>query len=86
MINFDNIIILKIYNFIFFLINFFFFNFYHFYRIIKGIDEDMTKTETKMNFAMKKLSTLLKTQSESKIKLFLTLVCVAVVMFILLIV
>ena len=45
----------------------------------------MTKTEDKMNYAMKKLSTLLKTQSESKIKLFLTLLCVAIVMFIILI-
>jgi hypothetical protein len=45
----------------------------------------MTVTEDKMNYAMKKLSTLLKTQSESKIKLFLTLLCVAIVMFILLI-
>lgn len=45
----------------------------------------MTKTEEKMNYAMKKLSDLLKTQSESKIKLFLILVCIAVVMFIILI-
>ena len=55
------------------------------FRLIKSLDEDMSKTEDKMNYAMKKLSTLLKTQSESKIKLFLTLLCVAIVMFIILI-
>jgi hypothetical protein len=55
------------------------------FSLIKNLDKDMTVTEDKMNYAMKKLSTLLKTQSESKIKLFLTLLCVAIVMFILLI-
>ncbi len=60
-------------------------NFKYFFRLIKHLDEDMTKTENKMNFAMKKLSFLLKTQSESKIKLFLTLLCIAIVMFIILI-
>jgi len=45
----------------------------------------MTKTEEKMGFAMKKLSQLLKTESESKIKMFLTLLCIAIIMFIILI-
>jgi hypothetical protein len=54
-------------------------------RLIKNLDQDMTKTEEKMGFAMKKLSHLLKTESESKIKMFLTLLCIAIVMFIILI-
>jgi len=45
----------------------------------------MTKTEEKMGYAMKKLTLLLKTQNESKIKLFLSLLCVAIVLFIILI-
>jgi diacylglycerol kinase len=44
----------------------------------------MTKTEEKMGYAMKKLSALLKTESESKIKLFLTLLCIAIIMFVIL--
>ncbi len=44
----------------------------------------MDKTIDKQNFAMKKLQNLLKTTNKSQIKLFLSLVCVAVVMIILL--
>lgn len=44
----------------------------------------MDKTQDKMNAAMKKLSHLLKTSSESQIKLFLTLLCTAVCLFIVL--
>jgi hypothetical protein len=46
----------------------------------------MDKTQDKLNGAMKKLSQLLKTTSESQIKLFLTLICTAVCLFIVLLV
>lgn len=45
----------------------------------------MAKTEDKMNAAMKKLSHLLKTTNKGQLKTFLTLLCVAIVMFIVLI-
>lgn len=53
--------------------------------IIKEMGEGMDKTEEKMGFAMKKLSTLLQTQNKGQIKLFLTLLCVSIVMFLVLI-
>ena len=44
----------------------------------------MDKTEEKMGFAMKKLSELLKTAKKGQITLFLTLVCVAILLIIVL--
>jgi len=44
----------------------------------------MDKTIEKQNFAMNKLQTLLKTTNQSQIKLFLSLLCVAVILIILL--
>jgi hypothetical protein len=44
----------------------------------------MDKTQEKMNGAMKKLSQLLKTTSQSQIKMFLSLLCTAVCLFIVL--
>ena len=41
----------------------------------------MTKTEEKMNFAMKRLSNLLKTTNSGQLKTFLTLLCVAFGLF-----
>lgn len=54
-------------------------------QYIKDMGDGMDKTEEKMGFAMKKLSTLLQTQNKGQIKLFLTLLCVAIVMFLILI-
>lgn len=45
----------------------------------------MTQTEEKMSYAMDKLSRLLKTQNEGQIRMFLTLLCVAIVMFLVLV-
>ena len=52
---------------------------------IKEMDEGMDKTEEKMGFAMKKIGTLLQTQNKGQIKTFLTLLCVAIVLFLILI-
>jgi hypothetical protein len=46
----------------------------------------MDKTEEKMNFAMKRLSTLLKTTSQGQLKMFMTLLCVAILLFIFLLI
>ena len=54
------------------------------FRLIKNLDIEMDKTQDKMNYAMKKLSHLLKTTSQSQIKLFLSLLCVAILLFIIL--
>lgn len=49
------------------------------------MDEGMTKTEEKMGFAMKKIGNLLQTQSKGQIRTFLSLLCVAIVMFFILV-
>jgi hypothetical protein len=41
----------------------------------------METTEKKMNFAMKKLSHLLKTTNKGQLRMFLTLLCVAIGLF-----
>jgi hypothetical protein len=46
----------------------------------------MDRTEEKMNFATKRLSTLLKTTSQSQLKLFMTLLCVAIILFLILLI
>ena len=53
--------------------------------MIKEMGEGMDKTEEKMGFAMKKLGNLLQTQSQGQIKLFLSLLCISIVMFLILV-
>ncbi len=53
--------------------------------MIKEMGEGMDKTEEKMGFAMKKLGNLLQTQSKGQIKLFLSLLCISIVMFLILV-
>jgi hypothetical protein len=43
----------------------------------------MSKSEEKMNFAMQKISHLLNTTNKSQIRLFLSLLCTAIVLFML---
>ena len=52
--------------------------------LIKDLDENMDKTDEKMGKSMKRLSNLLKTTNSSQIKTFLTLLCVCIVLFLVL--
>ena len=53
---------------------------------IKEMDEGMDKTQQKMGTAMKKIGDFLQTQNQSQIKTFLTLTCVAIVLFFILLI
>ena len=48
---------------------------------IQEMNDGMDQTQKKMGTAMKKIGEFLQTQNQSQIKLFLTLLCVAIVMF-----
>ena len=51
---------------------------------IKEMDQGMDKTQEQMSFAMTKIGTLLKTKSKGEIKCFLSLFCLGIVLFLLL--
>ncbi len=51
---------------------------------IQEMNDGMDQTQKKMGTAMKKIGEFLQTQNQSQIKLFLTLLCVAIVMFLIL--
>ncbi len=51
---------------------------------IKEKDQGMDKTQEQMSFAMTKIGTLLKTKSKGEIKCFLSLFCLGIVLFLLL--
>ena len=53
---------------------------------IKEMDEGMDKTQQKMGTSMKKIGDFLQTQNQSQIKTFLTLTCVAIVLFFILLI
>ena len=48
---------------------------------IQEMNEGMDQTQQKMGTAMKKISDFLQTQNQSQLKLFLTLLCIAIIMF-----
>ena len=48
---------------------------------IQEMNDGMDQTQKKMGTAMKKIGEFLQTQDKSQIKLFLTLLCVAIIMF-----
>ena len=48
------------------------------------MNDGMDQTQKKMGTAMKKIGEFLKTQNQSQIKLFLSLLCIAIVMFLIL--
>ena len=48
---------------------------------IQEMNDGMDQTQKKMGVAMKKIGEFLQTQNQSQIKLFLTLLCVAIIMF-----
>ena len=52
---------------------------------IKEMDEGMDKTQNQMNYAMDKLSTLLQTKNIGEIKCFITLLCISIILFLILI-
>ena len=52
---------------------------------IKEMDEGMDKTQNQMNYAMDKLSTLLQTKNKGEIKCFITLLCISILLFLILI-
>jgi len=52
---------------------------------IKEMDEGMDKTQNQMNYAMDKLSTLLQTKNKGEIKCFITLLCISIILFLILI-
>ena len=43
------------------------------------------KTQNQMNYAMDKLSTLLQTKNKGEIKCFITLLCISIILFLILI-
>jgi hypothetical protein len=45
------------------------------------MDGGMTTSQEKMGYAMQKISHLLKTTNQSHIKYFMTLLCIAIVLF-----
>ena len=51
----------------------------------KEMDEGMDKTQNQMNYAMDKLSTLLQTKNIGEIKCFITLLCISIILFLILI-
>ena len=51
---------------------------------IQEMNDGMDQTQKKMGAAMKKIGEFLQTQNQSQIKLFLSLLCVAIVMFLIL--
>ena len=51
---------------------------------IQEMNDGMDQTQKKMGTAMKKIGEFLKTQNQSQIKLFLSLLCIAIVMFLIL--
>ena len=48
---------------------------------IQEMNDGMDQTQKKMGTAMKKIGEFLQTQNQSQIKLFLSLLCIAIVMF-----
>ena len=52
---------------------------------IKEMDEGMDKTQNQMNYAMDKLSILLQTKNKGEIKCFITLLCISILLFLILI-
>ena len=48
---------------------------------IQEMSDGMDQTQKKMGTAMKKIGEFLQTQNQSQIKLFLTLLCIAIIMF-----
>ena len=53
---------------------------------IQEMNEGMDQTQQKMGTAMKKIGEFLQTQNQSQIKLFLTLLCISIVMFMILLI
>jgi peptidoglycan hydrolase CwlO-like protein len=53
---------------------------------IKEMDQGMDKTQEQMGFAMSKIGTLLKTKSKGEIKCFLSLFCLGIILFFLLLI
>ena len=53
---------------------------------IQEMSDDMDQTKKKMGKAMKKIGDLLQTQNQSQIKLFITLLFIAIVMFFMLLI
>ena len=53
---------------------------------IQDMNEGMDQTKEKMGVAMKKIGQFLQTENKSQIKLFFSLLCVAIVMFLILLV
>ncbi len=53
---------------------------------IQDMNEGMDQTKEKMGVAMKKIGRFLQTENKSQIKLFFSLLCVAIVMFLILLV
>ena len=51
---------------------------------IQEMNDGMDQTQKKMGAAMNKIGEFLQTQNQSQIKLFLSLLCVAIVMFLIL--
>ena len=51
---------------------------------IQEMNDGMDQTQKKIGTAMKKIGEFLQTQNQSQIKLFLSLLCVAIVMFLIL--
>ena len=52
---------------------------------IQEMNEGMDQTQVKMSTAMKKIGEFLQIQNQGQIKFFLTLVCIAILMFFILI-
>ena len=48
---------------------------------IEDINEGMDQTQKKMGTAMKKIDEFLQSQNQSQLKLFFTLLCIAAIMF-----
>jgi methyl-accepting chemotaxis protein len=53
---------------------------------IQEMNDGMDQTQKKMGTAMKKIGEFLQTQNQSQIKLFLSLLCVAIIMFFILLI
>ena len=48
---------------------------------IQEMNEGMDQTQQKMGTAMKKIGEFLQTQNQSQIKLFLSLLCISIILF-----
>ena len=53
---------------------------------IQEMNEGMDQTQQKMGTAMKKIGEFLQTQNQSQIKVFLSLLCISIVLFMILLV